>query len=246
MGPGWPVKLVKIGKLAGSGNLKKKYRPKMSTQSFKLKVSPSAGIVSARYLVPDKPACIFTLAHGAGAGMDHSFMETLSEALAKVGIATLRFNFPFTEHKKGRPDSPAIAHLTIEAAISKAGSLNPKLPLFVSGKSFGGRMSSQCLAAHPDPSVNGIIFYGFPLHPSGKPSTERADHLKALKIPMLFLQGAKDTLATWPLIKTVCDSLRKATLVKFEGADHSFKAGKNDVMSLLVNETRNWTEKILK
>ena len=217
----------------------------MSTQSFKLEVSPVAGKVSARYIVPDKPICILTLAHGAGAGMDHLFMETLANALAKVGIATLRFNFPFAEHKKGRPDSPAIAHLTIEAAIKKASVLNPKLPLFVSGKSFGGRMSSQFLAAHPDPSVKGIIFYGFPLHPAGKPSTERADHLKALKIPMLFLQGAKDTLATWALIKKVCESLRKATLVKFEGADHSFKAGKKDIMSLLVDETKKWVEKIM-
>jgi uncharacterized protein len=217
----------------------------MTTQSFKLKVSPLVGVVSAKYIVPDKPICIFTLAHGAGAGMDHSFMETLADSLAKVGIATLRFNFPFAEHKKGRPDSPAIAHMTIAAAITKARELNPQLPLFVSGKSFGGRMSSQWLAGHPDPSVNGIIFYGFPLHPSGKPSTERAEHLKALKIPMLFLQGTKDTLATWPLIKTVCESLRKATLVKLEGADHSFKAGKNDVMSLLVNETKKWLEKML-
>ena len=218
----------------------------MRTQSFKLEVSPAAGKVSAKYMVPDKPICILTLAHGAGAGMDHSFMETLADALAKADIATLRFNFPFAEHKKGRPDSPAIAHLTIAAAIGKARVLNPQLPLFVSGKSFGGRMSSQFLAAHPDPSVKGIIFYGFPLHPSGKPSTERAEHLKELKIPMLFLQGSKDTLATWALISKVCESLRKATLVKLEGADHSFKAGKKDVMSLLVNETKKWVEKIIK
>jgi uncharacterized protein len=218
----------------------------MRTQSFKIEVSPEAGKVSAKYIVPDKPICILTLAHGAGAGMDHPFMEMLADALAKAGIATLRFNFPFMENKKGRPDSPAVAHLTIAAAIVKARALNPQLPLFVSGKSFGGRMSSQYLAAHPDPSVKGIIFYGFPLHPSGKPSTDRADHLKELKIPMLFLQGSKDTLATWPLIKKVCDSLRKATLVKLEGADHSFKAGKNDVMSLLVNETKKWVEKMIK
>jgi len=215
----------------------------MSTKSFKFDVSLSVGKVSAKYIVPDNPKCIFTLAHGAGAGMDHLFMETLAEALSKVGIATLRFNFPFMENKKGRPDSPAIAHLTIEAAIKKARELNPKLALFVSGKSFGGRMSSQYLAENPDPSVKGIIFYGFPLHPSGKPSIERADHLKALKIPMLFLQGSRDTLAEWELIKTVTDSLRKATLVKLEGADHSFKAGKNDVMSLLVGETKKWVEK---
>ena len=218
----------------------------MSTKSFKLEVSPSVGTVSAKYIVPEIPRCIFTLAHGAGAGMDHSFMETLADALSKVGIATLRFNFPFVEHKKFRPDSPAIAHMTIEAAIKKARALLPKLPLFVSGKSFGGRMSSQYLAGHPDSPVDGIIFYGFPLHPSGKPSTERADHLKELKIPMLFLQGSKDTLATWDLIETVCKTLKKATLVKLEGADHSFKAGKTDTMSLLVNETKKWVDKILK
>ncbi len=218
----------------------------MTTKSLKIDVSPTVGRVSAKYIVPDKPKCIFTLAHGAGAGMDHVFMETLANALSEVGIATLRFNFPFTENKKGRPDSPAVAHATIEAAIKKARELNPKLPLFVSGKSFGGRMSSQFLSAHPDSSVKGIVFYGFPLHPSGKPSTERADHLKALKIPMLFLQGSKDTLATWELIEMVGESLRKATLIKLEGADHSFKAGKKDIMSLLVDETKKWVEKILK
>jgi len=218
----------------------------MSIQSLKLTVSPASGIVSAKYVTPDKPKCIFTLAHGAGAGMDHSFMETLADALSTVGIATLRFNFPFAEGKKGRPDTPAVAHATIETAITKARELAPQLPLFAAGKSFGGRMSSQYLAAHPDSPVKGIIFYGFPLHPSGKPSTERADHLKALKIPMLFLQGSKDTLATWELIETVCASLKKATLVKLEGADHSFKAGKKDVMSLLADETNKWVEKKLK
>lgn len=177
--------------------------------------------------------------------MDHIFMETLADALAKAGIATLRFNFPFAENKKGRPDSPAVAHATIEAAINKARELAPKLPLFAAGKSFGGRMSSQYLAAHPDSPVNGIVFYGFPLHPAGKPSIERADHLKQIKVPMLFLQGSKDTLATWDLIEDVCGSLKKATLVKLEGADHSFKAGKKDVMSLLVDETRKWVEKKL-
>ena len=218
----------------------------MKTQSFKLSVSPSMGTVSAKYIAPDKPTCIFTLAHGAGAGMDHSFMETLANDLAEAGIATLRFNFPFAEGKKGRPGVPAVAHETIAAAIEKAQELHPKLPLFASGKSFGGRMSSQYLAMHPESVVKGIVFYGFPLHPSGKPGTERAEHLKALKIPMLFLQGSKDTLATWDLIETVCQSLRKATLVRLEGADHSFKAGKKDVMSLLVSETTQWVGKVLK
>ncbi|WP_343700945.1 alpha/beta fold hydrolase [Chitinophaga sp.] len=218
----------------------------MNTKSIKINISPSIGAVSAKYTAPDKPKCIITLAHGAGAGMDHAFMETLANALASAGIAVLRFNFPFAENKKGRPDTPAVAHQTIAAAIAKAHELAPGLPLFASGKSFGGRMSSQYLAEHPDSAVAGIIFFGFPLHPSGKPSTERAEHLKALKIPMLFLQGSKDTLATWELIEAVCKSLRKATLVKFEGADHSFKAGKKDVLSLLVNETDKWVEKKIK
>lgn len=217
----------------------------MSVQSFKLKVSPSIGSVSALYNLPDKPRCIFTLAHGAGAGMDHAFMEMLSDNLSAIGIATLRFNFPFMENKKGRPDTPAIAHQAIASAMEQARALNPELPLFAAGKSFGGRMSSQYLAAHPESNVNGIVFYGFPLHPAGKPSIERADHLKALKIPMLFLQGTKDALATLDLMESVCGSLRKATLVKLEGADHSFKAGKKDIMSLLVSETSQWVNKKL-
>jgi len=188
---------------------------------------------------------VLTLAHGAGAGMDHSFMETLASRLSEKGIATLRFNFPFTENKKGRPDSPAVAHQTIKAAIAKTHELFPKLPLFVAGKSFGGRMSSQYLSANPDDTVRGIIFYGFPLHPAGNPSTDRAGHLKQLKLPMLFLQGSKDALASWDLIEAVCKTLRKARLVKFEGADHSFKAGKKDIMSALVDTTKEWTEKII-
>ena len=187
-----------------------------------------------------------TLAHGAGAGMNHSFMVTLAQLLSEQAIATLRFNFPFLENKKGRPDTPAVAHKTIEAAISKARELFPKLPLFVAGKSFGGRMSSQYLSAHPHTAVKGIIFYGFPLHPAGKPSVERAEHLKDVKTPMLFLQGTKDALATWNLIESVCSSLSSATLIKMEGADHSFKAGKQNIIQLLANETKQWIEKITK
>jgi predicted alpha/beta-hydrolase family hydrolase len=173
-------------------------------------------------------------------------MVTLSESLSAVGIGTMRFNFPFTENKKGRPDTPAVAHQTIEAAINKAQNLFPDLPLFASGKSFGGRMSSQYLATHADAGVKGIIFYGFPLHAAGKPSIDRADHLKEVKVPMLFLQGTKDTLAQWDLIEQVCGSLKKAKLVKLEGADHSFKAGKQDIMSLLVKATNEWVEKVIK
>lgn len=209
----------------------------MNTQSLQLEVSPSIGKVSAEYIVPATSKCLMTLAHGAGAGMNHSFMTTLAASLAEVGIATLRFNFPFAEHKKGRPDTPAVAHQTIAAAITNAHELFPSLPLFAAGKSFGGRMTSQYLSITNRPEVKGIIFYGFPLHPSGKPSTERAEHLKDVKVNMLFLQGTKDDLASWSLIESVCLSLPKARLVKIEGANHMFKAGKRDVMSLLVNAT---------
>jgi predicted alpha/beta-hydrolase family hydrolase len=215
----------------------------MNIRSLTLKVSSAIGMVSAEYVIPETPKCVMTLAHGAGAGMDHAFMVTLASSLAELGIATLRFNFPFTEHKKGRPDTPAVAHETIAAAIDHAKKSYPSLPLFASGKSFGGRMTSQYLAVHPRPEVKGIVFYGFPLHPSGKPSTERAAHLHEVKVKMLFLQGTKDDLASWDLIQEVCASLPKATLVRIEGANHMFKAGKIDVIALLAKETRDWMGK---
>jgi predicted alpha/beta-hydrolase family hydrolase len=218
----------------------------MTTKALTINVSPEKGRVSAEYIMPENCICIMTLAHGAGAGMNHSFMVSLANALAENGIATLRFNFPFMENKKGPADKPAVAHQTIATAIAKAKELFPLLPLFVSGKSFGGRMTSQYLAEHNDIEVRGIIFYGFPLHPAGKPSTDRAEHLKNIKQPMLFLQGTKDELAKWELIEPVCNSLKRATLIKIEGADHSFKAGKKDIMSVLVRETHNWINKKIK
>ena len=214
----------------------------MKTKSLSLKVSPAIGSVSAECFVPLKSKCIMTFAHGAGAGMHHSFMVTLSQSLSEAGIATMRFNFPFTENKKGRPDTPAVAHQTIEAAILKAQKLFPKLPLFVAGKSFGGRMTSQCLAAHPNDKVKGIIFYGFPLHAPGKSSIERAEHLKDVRSPMLFLQGSRDEFATWKLIEKVTSSLPLAQLIKIEGANHGFKAGKQDIIKLLTTITKDWIE----
>jgi uncharacterized protein len=218
----------------------------MKTQSLLLEVSDSIGKVSAECIAPDESKCILTLAHGAGAGMNHVFMVKLANTLAEADIATLRFNFPFLEGKKGRPDPPPVAHKTIEAAVLKAQELFPKLPLFLSGKSFGGRMSSQYLSTHHDAKVKGIIFYGFPLHPAGKPSIDRAEHLKEVKMPMLFLQGTKDTLATWELIESVCKSLPLAELVKIEGADHAFKAGKLNTIQMLSDYTKNWIEKLIK
>ncbi|MGN6193416.1 MAG: alpha/beta hydrolase family protein [Ginsengibacter sp.] len=218
----------------------------MKTRSLKIQVSPAIGKVSAEYIAPPGAKCIMALAHGAGAGMNHPFMVALANSLAETGIATLRFNFPFAENKKGRPDMPAVAQKTIEAAIAKAQQLSADLPVFVAGKSFGGRMSSQYISTHPESPVDGIIFYGFPLHPPGKPSTDRAEHLKNVKVPMLFLQGTRDALAQWDLIEPVCSSLRKATLIKIEGADHSFKAGKINTTEILSKATNNWVEKILK
>jgi predicted alpha/beta-hydrolase family hydrolase len=212
----------------------------MNTRLISLDVSPAIGVVTAEYVLPEKPACLVTLAHGAGAGMQHPFMVSLATSLAEAGIGTLRFNFPFAQGKKGRPDTPAVAHATIAAALNQAATDYPSLPLYAAGKSFGGRMTSQYLAENPRSAVKGIIFYGFPLHPPGKPGIERAEHLKRIRIPLLFLQGTKDDLATWDLIYSVCSSLFKARLVKLEGVNHAFKAGKKDVVAMLASATKEW------
>jgi len=217
----------------------------MKTRSLSFRVSADIGSVSAECMIPKEPKCIITLAHGAGAGMNHPFMISLAQSLAEAGIATLRFNFPFMENKKGRPDTPAVAHATIEKAIAKAEKQFPGLPVFAAGKSFGGRMTSQYLSVNHDTTVKGVIFYGFPLHPPGKPSIERAEHLKTVKVPMLFLQGSRDEFATWKLIQSVCSSLRLAELVEIEGANHAFKAGKQNTIQLLTDATSRWvTDKI--
>jgi predicted alpha/beta-hydrolase family hydrolase len=218
----------------------------MKTRSLSLTVSPEIGKVSAELITPADPVSVMTFAHGAGAGMNHEFMVKVSQLLAEKSIATLRFNFPFMENKKGRPDSPAVAHKTIEAAIQKAHTLFDSLPVFASGKSFGGRMSSQYLATQPAVDVQGIIFFGFPLHQSGKPSTDRAEHLRSVTVPMLFLQGSRDELASYDLVVKVCATLPLATLVKIEGANHAFKAGKQDIIAVLVDATKPWIDEKLK
>ena len=215
----------------------------MST--FSLPVSESIGSVTATYLIPDNVFCILTFAHGAGAGMNHSFMVALAEALASENIGTLRFNFPFAEKRSGRPDLPAVAHKTIESALKHVLDSNPAVPVFLSGKSFGGRMSSQFVSNNPDAEVKGLIFYGFPLHPPKKPSIDRAEHLNKITKPMLFLQGTKDALAEWKLIEQVCGSLPNSSLVKFEGADHGFKKGKLNLVPEIAKETRTWIDRNL-
>jgi predicted alpha/beta-hydrolase family hydrolase len=149
------------------------------------------------------------------------------------------------ENKKGRPDTPVVAQQAIGAAINRAQKDFPSLPLFISGKSFGGRMSSQYLSTHPDTAVKGIIFYGFPLHAPGKPSLERGEHLKEVKQPMLFLSGTRDEFASLKLLEKVCKGLPNATLMKIEGANHAFKAGKVNTMEILVQLTKKWISELM-
>ncbi|HSV36796.1 MAG TPA: alpha/beta family hydrolase [Ramlibacter sp.] len=194
---------------------------------------PDGGKTSALVTAPARPAACYVFAHGAGAGMHHNFMASLADALAEHGIATLRFQFPYMEQGSKRPDTPAVAHAAVRAAVREAARRLPGLPLFAGGKSFGGRMTSQAQAAEPLAQVRGLAFVGFPLHPAGKPSTSRADHLAAVKVPMLFLQGTRDTLAEIDLIRETSAKLGPlAALHVVDGADHAFhvlaRSGRND------------------
>jgi predicted alpha/beta-hydrolase family hydrolase len=217
----------------------------MKVHSFALHVSDSVGSVSAQVMQPDKVHGMLTLAHGAGAGMNHTFMVDLASALAGEGIGTLRFNFPYLEQKRKRPDVPAVAHAAVEAALHYAHLMFPDVPIFASGKSFGGRMSSQWLALQPCDFVKGIIFFGFPLHPAGKPGTERSEHLRKVMVPMLFLQGTRDALATWSLITGVCSGLPHATLVPIEQANHAFQVPGKNALPVLASETAAWIKKVV-
>lgn len=218
----------------------------MESINLTIAVSESIGSVSAIAFIPGHAKAMIVLAHGAGAGMKHAFMETLCTKLSEVGIATLRYNFPFLENSKKRPDPPQIAEKTVAAALNKARELYPKLPVFAAGKSFGGRMSSQLLSKSPLDFVKGIVFYGFPLHAAGDPSVTRAGHLYDVHIPMLFLQGTKDALADLSLLGPITEKIPTARLVTLEGADHSFKAGKKDTISELVTKTEEWIGGILR
>src|SRR5690606_7271948 len=169
--------------------------------------SQPAGSVSALWLAPPGARAALALAHGAGAGMRHAFMESLAAALARAGVATLRYQFPYVEAGRRRPDRPPALEATVRAAAAAAARLAPELPLVAGGKSMGGRMTSRAQAAEPLPGVRGLVFYGFPLHPAGRPGTERADHLAAVALPMLFLQGTRDNLADLELLRPVLDRL---------------------------------------
>ncbi|MBS0445834.1 MAG: alpha/beta hydrolase [Proteobacteria bacterium] len=207
-----------------------------------------AGTVSALALAPPGASAAYVYAHGAGAGMTHAFMAATASALADRGIATLRFQFPSMERGSRRPDAPPVAHAAVRAAVAAAGERFAGLPLFAGGKSFGGRMTSQAQALAPLPGVRGLIFVGFPLHPTGRPGIERAAHLADVGLPMLFLQGSRDELADLALLREALAPLgARATLAVCADADHAFHvraaSGRNDrqVIAELADTMAAWT-----
>ena len=180
--------------------------------------------VSGLLLRPPQAKALYLFAHGAGAGMTHRAMQSNAQGLAERGIASLRYQFLYMEKGSKRPDPPRLAHAVVRAAAAEAARLAPDLPLFAGGRSFGGRMTSQAQAEAPLPGVRGLAFLGFPLHPAGKPGTERAEHLARVAVPMLFVSGTRDALAELDLLKPVVTALGdRATLHLVEHADHSFR-----------------------
>jgi len=212
-------------------------------------VVEGAGEVSALLARPKDARWLLLLAHGAGAGMTHPFMEKLSADLAALGIATFRYQFPYMEQRRRVPDAPAVLIAAVVSAVRAAEQAAPDLPLLAGGKSMGGRMTSQAAAQHPLDGVEGLVFLGFPLHPPDRPGTKRADHLAKITIPMLFLQGTRDTLADLKLLRPICTKLgAQATLHIIETADHSFhvlkSSGKTDadVFHELAETTVSWAK----
>jgi len=210
---------------------------------------PGAGEVSALLLRPADAKWMLALAHGAGAGMSHPFMSALADQLAAVGIATLRYQFPYMEQRRRTPDTPAVATATVAAAAQAAAEVAPGLPLLAGGKSFGGRMTSTAAAEMGLGNVRGIVFLGFPLHPPKRPAIKRGDHLSQVQQPMLFLQGTRDDLADLDLLRPICAKLgNRVTLHVIDGADHSFhvpkKSDKTDaeVLKDLAKATAVWAE----
>ncbi len=221
-----------------------------SPKELKFTATPDGRAVSAILLRPENAEALLILAHGAGTDMRHRSMETLSQALAEKGVATFRYNFPYKEKPGGgRPDNKEVATATVRAAVDAAIQTAGDLPLFVGGRSFGGRMSSLAASQAPLPGVRGIVFFAFPLHPPGKSGTERAEHLFKVDVPMLFLQGPRDTLATPELLKPIIEKLgKRATWHMIEGADHSFKVLKSsgrtekEVTLDLVTTAAEWLQ----
>jgi len=224
----------------------------MSEQAQPLSIPLADGqaVSGLLQMPPDARAC-YVMAHGAGAGMAHPFMTALANDLASRAIATVRYQFPYMERGSKRPDSPKVAHATVRAAVAEASRLTPGLALVAGGRSFGGRMTSQAQAASPLPGVCGLAFVGFPLHPAGQPSDERAVHLADVQVPLLFLQGTRDELADLPLLARLAERLGpRATLTLFDEADHSFhvpaRTGRKDadVRAEMADALAGWVAKI--
>lgn len=221
-------------------------------------VSLRVSEVSALLVRPPEPRAMLAFAHGAGAGIEHGFMADMAQRLAGQGIATFRYHFPYMEARalSGRrrpPDRPHVLVETVRSAVARAGALADGLPLLAGGKSMGGRMTSTAAAEAPLPGVEGLVFFGFPLHAPGRPerAAERAAHLADVTVPMLFLQGTRDTLARLDLIEETCASLGPlATLQRLEGADHSFKVLKRsgrtneEVADEAAAQAGNWAARL--
>jgi uncharacterized protein len=199
---------------------------------------------------PDRARVLYVLAHGAGAGMEHPFLERVAKALASRGVATYRYEFPYMRAGKNRTDPPAVAEAAVREAVADAARLLPGVPIIAGGKSFGGRMTSQAQSSEPLVGVRGLVFLGFPLHPPGKPGTSRAEHLTSVDVPMLFLQGTRDEFAQLDLLQDVVRRLgSRATLHLIEEGDHSFKVPKrtgkteSDVLDELATTIQHWADK---
>ncbi len=199
---------------------------------------------------PHDARLLYVLAHGAGAGMRHHFLAQAADGFAGRGIATYRYEFPYMQAGKSRPDPPGVAEAAVRAAVVAAAHRAPELPLIAGGKSFGGRMTSQAQARKPLPDVRGLVFLGFPLHAPGRPGTARAEHLASVDVPMLFLQGTRDEFAQLDLLQEVVTKLGdRATLHLVDEGDHSFKVPKrtgkteSDVMNELADTVSEWTAK---
>ncbi|HZH48919.1 MAG TPA: alpha/beta family hydrolase [Nitrospira sp.] len=228
-----------------------------TTTALTIRVSDSGGDVEASLLRPDDARWLLVLAHGAGAGMHHPFMESLARELAACRVASLRYQFPYMQQRRKRPDAPAMLTATVRAAVIAASEAASDLPLLAGGKSLGGRMTSLALAEERTATkadaarVRGVVFFGFPLHPPGRPGTQRAEHLARVQVPMLFLQGTRDTLADLALVRPVCTQLApRSTLYVVDTADHSFhvlkRSGKidADVLRELARTVASWADSL--
>jgi uncharacterized protein len=219
---------------------------------LQVNISNDIGQVSALLMLPPDAWLLYVLAHGAGAGMRHRFLESVSVSLADRGIGTLRYQFPYMEAGGRRPDPPRVLQAAVRAATAKAAEVASQLPLIAGGKSLGGRMTSAAAAATPLPGVRGLVFLGFPLHPPGQPGTSRADHLDRVDIPMLFIQGTRDDFARLDLITDVTEELEpNATLHMVDDGDHSFGVLKRsgrapaEVLSEITDAIEQWSRAVI-